>query len=218
MKRFDCAIFDFDGTLVDSQWCWSTMYPRFFREKGYPVTDEDVEQCLTATYQDASAYFQKRFGVTKEQCPTIHEIWERMRKFYRTEVHWKPTVPEFLEQLRARGTRLCICSATPQELLFEGLERLNGFQWFERIFSTKTIGTEKDNPETFVYCLKEMGVTPEQTVLFDDAPYSLSTAKSIGISTYALHERCCADPERIPQVSDRYALRMMDFLSDPEEN
>lgn len=218
MNDFKYAIFDFDGTLADSQWYWCTLMPRIFMEKGYPVTDEDVEANLDCDWLDYHNIFRERFGIKEPLFHRGEELFPRVEEFYRTEVFWKPTVLEYLGELKRRGVVLSICSATREPMIRTALRHLEGEHLFDYVFSTKSIGIEKGDPRCFEYCLAQMGATVENTVLFEDALYSLRTAKSMGMRAYAVQERTNRRFEaEIRATADRFAVRMIEFLRESDD-
>lgn len=213
MDGFKYAIFDFDGTLADSQWYWQTMMPRIFMEKGYPVTDQDVEACLDCGWLDYYNIFRERFGVKEPLFRHWTDLLSRVEEFYRNEVYWKPTVPEYLQKLKEQDVTLSIFSATPEPLLRVALKRLEGEKYFDRIFSVATIGIGKNDPKSFQYCLQQLGASLDNTVLFEDALYSIETAKSMGMTVYAVRDRGNRlNEDKIRALADHYAVYMKEFI------
>ena len=62
MKRDSWAIFDFDGTLVDSQWVWQTMLLRVLAERGHAIDEADVERCLDRDWLAFHEEFLEKYG------------------------------------------------------------------------------------------------------------------------------------------------------------
>ncbi len=215
MKDFQYALFDFDGTLVDSQWFFRTIMPRLFMERGYEIPEEEIEECLDLGWLDKHDVYRERFGVKEPLFRHYSELFEYVDRFYQNELFWKPGAEEYLRELRKQGKRIALFTATPEKIVRRGLEHLGGIEFFDSVFSVETIGLKKNNPDSFRYCLNAMGATVENTVLFEDALYSIRTAKSIGMTVYAVRERCSRLEEaEIRALADRYAIKMTEFLDD----
>lgn len=213
MEKFQFALFDFDGTLVDSQWAWQTLLPRVLKEKyGVTVPEEEIGELLDLDWLERHGEYCRRYGL-----PPLYahysELFPYMDRFYQTEVFFKPGAEEYLRALKKQGVTLAILSATPTALIRNGLRRLGGEELFDYIFSTREIGISKRFPGSFEHCLKAMGATVENTVLFEDALYSMTTAKEMGMTVYAVSERCSRkDRDKILALADRYACNMTEFL------
>lgn len=213
MKDFRVALFDFDGTLADSQWYWRTIIPRIFMERGYEISDEEVEESLDLGWLDRHDFYRERFGIQEPLFDHPKDLFPYFEHFYQNEVFWKPGAVEYLRELKKQGKVIALFTATPEYMVRDALRFLEGEEYFDYIFSVPTIGMKKNNPDSFRYCLKEMGATAEETVLFEDSLYSMKTAKSLGMRVYAVHERCSRLQEtEIRALADRYAMKLTEFL------
>jgi len=214
MQKFQFALFDFDGTLVDSQWAWQTMLPRVLREKGIEVPEEEIEELLDVDWLSRHGEYCRRYGLPPLY--THHsEFFPYMDRFYREEVFFKPGAEEYLRELKRQGVTLAILSATPVPMIRHGLQRLGAEDLFDYVFSSREIGIPKSQPGSFEYCLNAMGATLKNTVLFEDALYSIATAKGMGMTVYAVSERCSRrNLKEIQRLADRYAVSMTEFLKE----
>ena len=188
MKNFTHYIFDFDGTLADSQVYWQLVCGEILQSRGYAFTQEDVDFCMTHPPEERAVYFCEKHGLTPEEYPQRPEILEWIDRFLRTRLEWKEGAEEFLQRARAMGKKTVLFSATPIELLNHALERLDARRYFDEIVSTSQVGVGKGNPESYRYCLDLLGITPDRAVMFEDAPYSMETAKKVGLYVVAVRE------------------------------
>lgn len=213
MNKITRVIFDFDGTLADSQGYWTTLNPTILKERGYPVDDADFEKCKTAALPDWE-YLKKKYGLADADCPTFEETMEYIDNFYRTEMKLKPGVLEFLEYLKNQKIPMAVFSATRESSVRLGLACLGIDSYFDAVISAGDWGTNKGHAETYFRCLDLLGATPEQCIMVEDALYSIKTAKSIGMRVYAIAEPCFAtDEKEIRSLADRYAEESMtEFL------
>ena len=193
MGKFDAVVFDFDGTLVDSQWMWSSFTARSLRSRGYDVTDEEIAQSEQWNRARSIAYFSAKFGEPEFPGLEIQDTRDDIEKFYTESVRWKPGAEECVKALRKAGVKVCILSATPTYLLRIALKRLHAEDLFDDIISTKDLGAEKHESICFERCLARIGTIAERTAFVEDFVNNLACAKRCGLPTFAVYERCRKD-------------------------
>ena len=189
MKPIKYCMFDFDGTLADSQKRWQTAHLRILQSCGFPVKEADFEASCVLSMADRWEYFIRNFGIVDADRPTHEEVLQDVDEFYRTALTWKEGAVEFLTWLRARGIKTALFSASPMSMLVHGIETLKAADYFDYIFSTSEIGAGKSDPKSYQFCLDAMGATAEESVMFEDAAYSMKTAKEAGLYVVAVYER-----------------------------
>lgn len=213
MNKITHVIFDFDGTLADSQGYWTMLNPLILRERGYPVDDADFEKCKTAALPDWE-YLKKKYGLSDEDCPTFQETMEYIDLFYRTENKLKPGVLEFLEYLKKQNVSMVVFSATRESSVRLGLSCLGIDGYFDAVYSPGDWGTTKGHVETYYRCLDLLGAKAENCIMVEDALYSMKTAKAVGMKVYAIAEPCFfKDEAEIRALADKYAeYSMTEFI------
>lgn len=213
MKPFRYALFDFDGTLADSQLFWRTVYLRIFQSRGYDVKGEDFARCMFLSYSESWEYLKNKFGLTDELRPDLQEINHAVDGFYQTELTWKPGVIPYLEWLKERGIPMAVFSATDETMVRNALQRLGGLHYFDRIFSCKKIGAGKSDPASYQACLDALGLPAEDVIMFEDAPYSMKTAKEVGLQVCAVYESCMMPYlDSVLEHCDTYVMKMEDLI------
>ena len=206
-------IFDFDGTVSDSQWFWRRLIPQVLLERGIPLTEEDFDACKFLSADDRWQYLKEKFALTEDQIPTFEEKMACLERYYRTDNRFKPGASEYLKSLKAQGKVLALFSATRGESLRIGAENLGVDGIFDYIFSAREIGIGKGDPESYRYCLREMGTEPEHCVMVEDSLYSIKTAKSLGITVYAVSESCFEPmKDEIVALSDKYCHDLTELM------
>ncbi len=173
------AIFDMDGTILDSMPLWRTRGSEFLRMNGL-APEPDIDKKFKAMSLAQSAeYFSRHCGVPG----TIPEICARINSCvevgYRT-VPPKPGVPEFLEYLRRGGVRMRIATATERYLVEGVLRRTGLLDFFDGIMTCGEVGHGKDYPDIFLRSMELLGTDMDNTAVFEDAIHAIRTAKRAG--------------------------------------
>ena len=204
------AIFDFDGTLVDSMFIWDTIGEDYLRTLGKEPHEDLKETFMTLTLEEAADYYRTHYGVTLSVKEIVDGVNAMVEGIYRTKVTLKPGVAEYLAWLRVNGVRMCIATVTDRYLVEETLERLGILHYFTEIFTCAEVGYGKDKPIIYRKALEHLATKKEETYVFEDKFFALKTAKEDGFRTvgvYDRHENC---QEELKQLADYYILDFTD--------
>ena len=122
--RFDCAVLDMDGTLIDSAWIWTEAKLKILTDRGFTYTEEDKYQVSFNELEGSAAYLLSRYdlGITAEEM--AKEVFDYAEEMYRTRVTLMPGAKELLEKLNAMGIPCCLATGTPIKRAKPLLERL----------------------------------------------------------------------------------------------
>ena len=194
--RIRGAIFDVDGTLLDSMFIWDTIGEAYLRSIGYQPKENLNETFKNMSLHQAARYYQTEYGVTLSIDEIMDGVNAMLERYYRFEVPLKPGVAELLERLRQDGVKLCIATATDRHLVEAALDRCGVLSCFGEIFTCNEVGHGKDEPDIFEAALRFLGTRREETLVFDDALYAVRTAKEAGFpvaAVYDSHERSQAE-------------------------
>ena len=194
--RIRGAIFDVDGTLLDSMFIWDTIGETYLRSIGYEPREKLNEVFKNMSLFQAARYYRTEYGVTLSIDEIMNGVNAMLERYYRFEVSLKPGVAELLAQLQASGVKLCIATATDRYLVEAALERCGVLSCFGAIFTCNEVGHGKDEPDIFEEALRFLGTEKAETVVFDDALYAVRTAKEAGFPVaviYDSHERSQAE-------------------------
>lgn len=186
-KQF--AIFDMDGTLVDSMGCWKQLGREFLRSKGVTGDVENVlQQIKPMTMTESSALFIREFGLPGTPESVAAEMNSVMDGHYCTDIPLKPGVREYLDALHQKGVTMCVASATAEPLIQACLTRLGVAEDFSFLLSCEEVGVGKNSPDVFLEAARRMGAAPEETAAFEDALYAAETAKKAGFYTVGVYD------------------------------
>ena len=194
--RIRGAIFDVDGTLLDSMFIWDTIGEAYLRSIGYQPKENLNETFKNMSLHQAARYYQTEYGVTRSIDEIMDGVNAMLERYYRFEVPLKPGVAELLERLQQDGVKLCIATATDRHLVEAALDRCGVLSCFGEIFTCNEVGHGKDEPDIFEAALRFLGTRREETLVFDDALYAVRTAKEAGFpvaAVYDSHERSQAE-------------------------
>ena len=202
--RIRGAIFDVDGTLLDSMFIWDTIGETYLRSIGYQPKENLNETFKNMSLRQAARYYQTEYGVTQSIDEIMDGVNAMLERYYRFEVPLKPGAAELLERLRQSGVRLCIATATDRHLVEAALDRCGVLSCFGEIFTCNEVGHGKDEPDIFEAALRFLGTRREETLVFDDALYAVRTAKEAGFPVAAVYDSHEKNQEGLRALADFY--------------
>lgn len=198
------AIFDMDGTLLDSMYVWDTVGETVLRRHGIAAPDGLREAMRDKTVEEVARYF-RALGAQASAEQLIREINDVPYEKYLREVQPKPGAEAFLRRLHRQGTPMCVVSSTDAASIRAAFDRLHLTELFDFLLSTSDFGSGKDKPEIFRAAARRLGGKPEETVVFEDALYAVRTAKAAGFPVVALEDRrAAAEKPELERLADVY--------------
>ena len=198
------AIFDFDGTLVDSMFIWDTFGEDYLRTLGKEPKENLTEAFKTFTLEQAAEYYREHYGVTLSVNEIVDGVNEMVTKLYKTKVTLKDGVREFLEALKSQGVKMCVATVTDRPIVEDVLNRLGIRDFFFEIFTCAEVGYNKETPHIYRAALEVLGTKKDETVVFEDALHALITAKKDGFRGAAVYDRHERNQTQMKENGDYY--------------
>jgi len=210
--NFKGAIFDLDGTLLDSMPFWETLGSEYLKAKGI-IPRENVDRTLkTMSLQQGARYLKREFSIPGSEDEIIDEIVAMIENIYLSKVPLKAGALPLLERLYEEKVRMCIATATENSLAKAALERLGALSYFDFILTCFDTGMGKDRPEFFLKALELLNTPKEETIVFEDALYAIKSAKAAGLLVVAVYDESFHEErEEIRVISDFYLDSLEDW-------
>ncbi|MBI2414342.1 HAD family phosphatase [candidate division WWE3 bacterium] len=183
------AIFDLDGTLIDSSPIWLDAFSNVKFEVGLEALIIDfppgvgILDCWKNLLKSPDFDKNMKFEFTPEQLAEKTEV-EYLSLFEDvalTEGFWSVAA-----DLKENGFRLALASNTNKHVVTEVLKRLGIENVFEQIICGDDVKKKKPNPEMYKTLAKNMGVKPKECVVFEDAVVGAKASVAAGMETVVI--------------------------------
>jgi len=213
MTNIKGAIFDVDGTMLDSMHIWENVAGNYLISQGaVPRPDLNEELSKMGGHQ-IPAYFRAEYGVTQTEEAIHAGINALLEEFYLNKVQLKVGVVEILETFYNRGIKMCVATATDRSLIEPALQRCGIAKYFGRIFTCPEEHTSKSSPDIYLSAAKFLGTEIADTLVFEDALYAVKSAKNAGFPVVGVYDLSAEDhQDEIRALGGYYVKSLSDFI------
>ena len=188
IKGKKAALFDLDGTLVDSMWMWKQIDIEFLRKFGIECPDDLQKAIEGMSFSETAVYFKDRFSIPW----TLDEIkncWTQMSiDKYRYEVPLKNGAMELLKYCKENGIRTGIATSNGRDMVDAVVEALKIGDYLDVITTACEVKAGKPEPDIYLEVAKRLHVNPEECIVFEDIPAGIIAGKRAGMTVIAVED------------------------------
>lgn len=179
LNGIEAAIFDLDGTLVESEPVWA-------EAKQYVAKHENVdvsEQLLLAYVGRSVADFVKEVIAPANVQLIETAIVERALSHYDSSVSEISGASDLVREFSKNGFATAICSSAPEKAIQKCIQLLDIESCIDAVISSEFLAKGKPDKFPYVETLRRLGVPAEKAIAFEDATAGLTSSISAGIKT-----------------------------------
>lgn len=214
--KFQGAIFDLDGTLLDSMYVWRQIDIDFLGKRGFDVPEDYLDNILALGSLDAANYTIRRFNLDERPEAIIKEWMSMAADEYGRRVTLKQGAKQYLSYLEYKEIPVAIATSAEEELFYPAFEHLGLTQRFQAIVTTKEVKAGKEKPDVYLSAAKKLGLSCHECVVFEDIYIGLHTAKEAGFFTVAIEdESSLKDRDALMREADYYVKDFQQLLTMP---
>ena len=182
------AIFDLDGTLLDSMWYWDKLGEEYLASFGKTPRPDFRDKYYVYSTDETAKMIVDDYGLSETPQGVIDGMWKLAGEFYRKSVKTKPHVMELLDKMKAAGIKMAVATATERSLVDIAVERCGLADYFEAIVTCTDVGASKTRPDVYLKALEYLDADVAETAVFEDALAAAQSAKSAGFYTVGVHD------------------------------
>ncbi len=191
----EAVLFDFDGTLVDTEWAIYSAWLRTYQRYGQELSLETYVQCIGSDFETWSPKTHLE-ELTNRSFDWVRYDSERQEEI-EAELREEGVVAGMRDLLAslAGKTRLTVVSSSSHDWVDGWLERLDLRGFFENVTCRGDAPRIKPAPDLYLASAQALAVTTENCIVIEDSLNGVRAAKSAGMTAYVV-------PNRITSVSD----------------
>jgi HAD superfamily hydrolase (TIGR01509 family) len=208
------AIFDLDGTLIDSMWIWSKIDYDYLEKRGIDLPNDLKDQIAHLSFDETARYFKNRFNLP-DTLDEIKQEWNDMAlDEYTQNISLKEGACEFLQLLKLRGIKIALATSNTKTLLDVVLRRNGILHLFDVISTTDEVKRGKNFPDVYLLTAEKLGVPPETCIVFEDILPAIIGAKAAGMMVVGVHD-LASDHQKddICKIADRFISKYTELTT-----
>lgn len=194
MKQTDnirAAVFDLDGTLIDSMEIWREVDEDFFARRGMAVPEGYQERIAHLGFRECAALTVREYLPGESEADIIAEWGELSLSKYSAAdgaKYFKEGAVAFVRRLKARGMRLGVATASSPDYFMPILRAGGVADLFDAFSTVEEAGKNKSFPDVFLLSARKLGLAPAYCAVFEDNLTALRAAKSTGMFTVGVYD------------------------------
>ena len=203
---FQCAIFDLDGTLINSTGVWNKVDEDFFNRRNVIMPPEFPQVIKTHTLMSGAVYIKDRLSLPESPEDIVKEWHDAAVYAYHNDVRIKPYVKELLELLKnSYGYKIGLATSNTHELYDQCLINNGIYDYFDSFTQSDEVERLKGFPDIYEKAAERMGVPKEKCIVFEDVYQAVKGARMGNFFTVAVEDSASADDsEEIIKIADVY--------------
>jgi len=173
------VIFDFDGTILDTETAEFRHWQGFYREHGLELKLSDWQRGIgTWGAFDPWAALPADVRLRRE------DLYPRLRAGILAavnELDVRPGIPQVIREAQERGLKLAIATSSGRAWVEEWLEKHDLLRLFPVLATQDDVRRVKPDPELYSLAVAQLGVRPEEALALEDSLNGATAAVAAGV-------------------------------------
>lgn len=193
MSQIKLAIFDMDGTLLDSMPYWDHLGRYYLEARGIQVPETFESTIISMTLEEGGQYMKDEFHLEETVEEIIKGVLSRIEMAYQFEIPAKAGMKQLLMELKQAGTKMVVLTTSDKKLAKAALKRTGLLSFFEEVHTASELKMGKRTPEIYYKVCEMYGAEPKETMVYEDAVFAIKAAVEAGCQVTAVYDEAMKD-------------------------
>ena len=195
-KNIKLAIFDLDGTLINSTSLWADIDYEFFKKRGLEIPPSYNEEIAHAGLQKAAEITVNKY-LPNENIEDIKKEWADMAYHaYAETITLKDNAKDLLDYLYKNKIIIALATANSKEIYEVCLTRLDILKYLSIVVDVNSCKSGKDSPEIYDRIASHFNIKKEETIVFEDMITPIITAYNAGYNVVGVYDQASTKDEK----------------------
>jgi HAD superfamily hydrolase (TIGR01509 family) len=187
------VLWDFDGTLVDTEPYWIAAEYALAEEHGGTWTQEHALELVGNDLLDSGHYIRAVLGLEMSAEDIVDYLLDRVVDMTRDAVPWRPGAVELLAALQASGMPCALVTMSYERLVAPVLAHLPP-ETFRVIVTGDQVQRGKPHPEPYLTAAAGLGFPPGECVAIEDSNTGATSAEAAGCPVLVVENHVDVQP------------------------
>lgn len=180
------VLWDFDGTLMDTEPVWGELQGAFIRELGAELPDDFQHHTVGRPMADSVRYMASVTGLALDVEGVAAELWARATIAVREgPLRWSPGARELVLALAEAGVPQALVSTSLRSYLDAALARLPEAP-FAFVVGGDEVARRKPDPEPYLTAARALGAPPDASLVIEDSRSGVASGLAAGCAVLAV--------------------------------
>lgn len=180
MSKIDTILFDFDGTVMDTNEVIIQSWQHTFRT--LENREEDLDKIIKTFGEPLEVTMRNLFPqVPVEESIAIYRSYHYDN--FGELIHVFPGMKELIENLKRRGLKLGMVTSRLKKTTMQGLEKYSLAQYFDTVVTADDTTKHKPDPEPVNIALEKLESRPENSIMVGDTMFDILCARNAGVKS-----------------------------------
>jgi HAD superfamily hydrolase (TIGR01509 family) len=196
---FRGVVFDLEGVLGDGEPIYYAAFNVVLEPLGHHLPESEYDQIMGLSVEAAWAWVLNRFEIKESPEPFYDSYDVAVLEMLKEPVEPLPGVLKLLAELRDRGIRVGLASASLRQWVDATLEGIGLRDEFETTVSASEVEHAKPAPDLYARAVEHIGLPASECMAFEDTAAGIASAKAAGLFAVQVRAASTALPP-IPEA------------------
>ena len=180
MGKIKAVLFDFDGTLMDTNGIIINSWQYAFKvAEGRVLTLDEIRRNFGEPLRDSMVHLFP--GRDPDEMVDLYRHYQR--HIFMDKLHMFPGMRELVLGLKERGIKVAVVTSRFWNTIRKGVYLFDIADEFDAVVSGEDNTKPKPDPEPCLVCLERLGASPEEALVIGDTKFDILCGKNAGIRT-----------------------------------